>query len=466
VPNEPDRHAGGHARLDRRVLAAWCLYDFANSWYVAVIPATIWSAYYATYIVGNEAGLGDAWWGRVVSASMLFVAVTSPILGSVADHLGVRKGLLIGYALVSIAATALLPSVERGMVLYGFALSFLANAGFEGSLLYYNAYLPEIAPRAYQGRVSGWGFGTGYAGSFLALLCALPLVSAGRYGHAFLLVAAAYLLFIVPAWLWLPPQRRSTLGFRRAAAEGVRGTWRTFRDILKIPPLRRFLLAYFLFEDGVNTVIFFSSIFAKTTLGFPMPDLIKLFLLVQAAALVGAFLWAKPTDRWGPKRVLLIMLVQWVVVIGAGYVVRTPGQFFIVAAVAGTGLGPVQAAARAFMATLIPRGREGEFFGFYALCGKSASVLGPLLFGTVSHATGGNQRLALLSILPLFAIGGLLLAGVRAGGPTEAARPAAPPSPEPAPPLESEPLARVRGDTPSGARLRGPRREGDPPAPE
>ncbi len=424
---DPGRDRAGSTRLDRRVLLAWCLYDFANSWYVAVIPATIWSAYYATYVVGNDTGLGDAWWGRVVSASMLFVAVTSPVLGSVADHLGIRKGLLIGYALVSIAATALLATVERGMILYGFVLSFVANVGFEGSLLFYNAYLPEIAPRAYQGRVSGWGFGTGYAGSFLALLCALPLVSAGRYDQAFLLVAAAYLVFIVPAWIWLPAQRRSTLGFAAAAAEGLRGTWRTFRDILKIRPLRRFLLAYFLFEDGVNTVIFFSSIFAKTTLGFPMPDLIKLFLLVQASALVGAFLWARPTDRWGPKRVLMIMLVQWVLVIVAGYLVRTPTQFFLIATVAGTGLGPVQAAARTFMSTLIPRGREGEFFGFYALCGKSASVLGPLLFGTVSYATGGNQRLALLSILPLFVLGGLLLGGVRAGGPTEAARPLAPP---------------------------------------
>jgi UMF1 family MFS transporter len=215
-------------------------------------------------------------------------------------------------------------------------------------------------------------------------------------------------------------------------AEGLRGTWRTFRDILRIPALRRFLLAYFLFEDGVNTVIFFSSIFAGTTLHFPMPDLIKLYLLVQISALVGAWLWARPTDRLGPKRVLLIMLAQWVLVVSAGYLVRTPAQFFVVAAVAGTGLGPVQAAARTFMSTLIPRGREGEFFGFYALCGKSASVLGPLLFGTVSQASGGNQRLALLSILPLFVMGGALLAGVRAGGPTRETVPAAPPEPAPA----------------------------------
>ncbi|MFN2432640.1 MAG: MFS transporter [Gemmatimonadota bacterium] len=420
-----ERAEGG--RLDRKVVAAWCLYDFANSWYVAVVPATVWSAYFANVVVGNAAGLGDLWWGRVVSSTMLFVALTSPVLGSVADHLGWRKRLLVAYALVSIAATALLPTVAAGMVLYGFALSFLANAGFEGSLLFYNAYLPEIAPRDHQGRVSGWGFATGYFGSFLALLCALPLVRNESYGAAFLLVAGAYFVFLLPAWRILPPQPAARAGLAAAASAGLRGTWRTLRDILRFPALRRFLLAYFLYEDGVNTVIFFSSIFAATTLGFEPAQLIYLFLVVQVSALAGSYLWARPTDRLGPRRVLLIMLALWSAVLVAGYLVRTPLQFFVVAAVAGSGLGTVQAASRAFMSTLIPDGREGEFFGFYSLCGKSASVIGPLIFGGVSAATGGNQRLALLAILPFFLAGGLLLAGVRAGGPTAGSRPVAAP---------------------------------------
>ncbi|MBA2564825.1 MAG: MFS transporter [Gemmatimonadetes bacterium] len=408
------------------MVASWCLYDFANSWYVAVVPATIWAAYYANAIVGNEAGRGDLWWGRVASMTALFVAVTSPVLGSVADHLGIRKRLMLGYAGLAIAVTALLPTVKPGMVLYGFWLGLLANVGFEGSLLFYNAYLPEIAPAGHQGRVSGWGFATGYAGSFLALLCALPLVRAENFAGAFLLVAAAYFVFMLPAWRWLPAQKPSGQGFRQAAAEGLRGTRRTFRDILRIPELRRFLLAYFLFEDGVNTVVVFSSIFAATTLGFGMPDLIRLYLVVQASAVAGAWLWSRPTDRLGPKRVLMAMLVLWTLVVIASYFVRTPGQFFVLAAVAGSGLGPVQAAARTFMSTLVPRGREGEMFGFYALCGKSASVIGPLIFGSVSAATGGDQRLALLSVLPLFVAGGVVLAGVEAGGPTRAAGPLAP----------------------------------------
>ena len=311
------------------------------------------------------------------------------------------------------------------MILYGFLLSFLANVGFEGSLLFYNAYLPEIAPPEYHGRVSGWGFATWYAGSLLALVAAIPFVRAENYTAAFLIVSAAYFLFLLPAWRVLPPQPRRAGDAAAAVRAGLAGTWRTLRDIARIPALRRFLLAYFLFEDGVNTVIFFSSIFAAKTLGFSMTGLLLLFIVVQVSALAGSWAWAKPTDRWGPKRVLLLMLVLWSLVLVAGYLVRTPTQFYVLAAVAGSGLGTVQAAARAFMATLVPPGREGEFFGFYALCGKSASVLGPLIFGTVSAATGGNQRLALLAILPFFVVGGLLLAGVRGGWPTARSRPVA-----------------------------------------
>ena len=149
-----------------------------------------------------------------------------------------------------------------------------------------------------------------------------------------------------------------------------------------------------------------------------MTQLIGLYILVQVTALVGAFLWGKPTDRLGPKAVVLYMLALWIGVVVAAYGVRTQNQFYLLAVVAGTGLGAIQAASRTFMATLIPRGREGEFFGCYVLCGKTASILGPILFGAVSHATGGNQRAAILAVGSFFVIGLILLSRVRAGGPT------------------------------------------------
>ncbi len=401
-----------------KAVASWCFYDFANSVYAAVIPATIWAAYYADVIVGGTGGEGALWWGRAVSLTMFIVAVTSPFGGAIADQTGWRKRLLIAYTIVALAGTALLSTVAPGMILYGFILSVLAGIGFEGAIVYYNAYLPALTPPERQGRLSGLGFAVGYAGSFVGLFAALPLVSAGHFAAAFVVTAVLFAAFSLPAFLWLPPDRITTHSVGTAARAGWQGTWQTARDIVRIKPLRRFLLAFLLYDDGVNTVIFFSAIFARQTLGFAMTDLIWVYMCVQISALIGAALWARPTDTKGPRFVVLAMLVQWIVVVTLVYFVTSKTTFFIVAALAGTGLGAIQAASRAFMATLIPAGREGEFFGFYSLCGKSAAVLGPLIFGEVAILTGGNLRLAALSILVFFVAGATILLTARAGGPT------------------------------------------------
>jgi len=400
-----------------RTIVSWCLFDFANSFYV-VLPAVVWQGFYQNAIVGNADGRGDLWWGRIISMSMLVVAATSPIMGSVANFAGVRKFLLIAYTLGCVGAVALFGTVQPDMLLWGFAITVIANIGFEGGLVFYNAYLPEIAPPAYQGRVSGWGFGTGYAGSALGLLLALAFVLKQLYKPAWIAIAAAFLVFAMPAFLWLPRDAPARMGILEAARGGIRESWQTFREIFQHKALRRFLLAYFFFEDGTNTVVYFAAGFAQKTLEFTQPEAIYLFLVVQISALVGAFLWAKPTDTLGPKRVLLIVIVQWCFVVTAAYLVQTKMQFFGIAVFAGTGLGAIQAAARAFMASLTPKGREGDFFGFFSLCGKSAAVLGPLIFGQVSHATGGNQRLAILTVMILFILGGVLLTRVQAGGPS------------------------------------------------
>ena len=161
---------------DRRHTVSWCLYDYANSAYAAVIAAVVFPPYYTSVIVGNESGLGDRWWGRVLSLSMLFVALSSPYLGGIADRGGLRKRLWIAYTWVAILGVASFSFLEPGMVLTGFALATLANIGMEGSQVFYNSYLPEIAPPGRQGRLSGWGFATGYAGSITALLAALLFI--------------------------------------------------------------------------------------------------------------------------------------------------------------------------------------------------------------------------------------------------------------------------------------------------
>jgi UMF1 family MFS transporter len=298
------------------------------------------------------------------------------------------------------------------MVVRGFVLGVIGNVGFEGALVYYNAYLPALAPREYQGRVSGWGFAVGYAGSMVALLVALPFVRAEAYAGAFVATAGLFLVFALPSFFLLPPAPAARMSAWSAARQGLAEALHTGRRILGYRDLRRFLGAYFIYEDGVNTTVSFSAIFAAQTLGFRMSELITLYIVVQVSALLGALAWSGPTDRLGPRFVVMTTLCQWVVV---------------VAIVAGAGLGAVQAASRTFLATLIPAGMEAEIFGFYTLCGKSAAIMGPLVFGGISHAAGGDQRLGILAIGSFFLVGLLLLSRVKAGGPTgDRPSPAAP----------------------------------------
>ena len=405
----------------RRTLVAWVLYDFANSAFAAIVLATIYPAYYANLVVGNADGRGDFWWGAAVSTSMVLVALTSPLLGGIADHAGVRKRFLVWLTLVAVVATALLATVGPGDVLWGFLLIVAGIVTFETSFVYYNSYLPRIAPPEALGRVSAAGFAVGYAGSLVAFLAAYPFAASKAYWGCFLVAAAQFALFAIPAFVVLPPDTRQAVPLATAVARGARETLATLREIVRDRDrieIRRFLTAYLVYEDGVNTVIAFAAVFAAKTLGFSFEEIIGLFMLVQVSALIGSAAWARPTDRLGPRLVVRVTLVQWTLVTVLAYFVQAKWQFWVVAVLAGTGLGAVQAASRTFMATLIPRGREAEFFGFYSLVGKTGAVMGPLVFGGVSWLLAGNQRAAIVAVGLFFVVGLALLSRVRAGGPT------------------------------------------------
>ncbi|MBI5847404.1 MAG: MFS transporter [Nitrospirae bacterium] len=406
---------------NRRQILSWCLFDFANSSYSAVIAAVIFPVFYVSAIVGNASGQGDVWWGRTISLSMAFVALSSPLLGGIADYSGRRKRLLFLYTMACVIAISMFPILGKGMVLEGFFLVLIANIGMEGGLVFYNSFLPEIAQRQYQGRVSAWGFGVGYAGSILSLLFALPLVKAGRFAETWIMVAFFFALFSLPAFLFLPKDRTTGLSVVGSAMKGWTYFLSVIREIFATRQLRKFMISYLVYEDGVNTVIVFSSIFAATTLGFSSQELIGLYLIVQVTALAGAFVMAKPIDSWGPKKVVTLSLMLWSTVAVAAYFIEAKRPFLILASVAGLGLGTVQAASRAFFTQFIPAGRESEYFGVYSLVGKSSAVLGPLVFGYIS-STFGSQRPAILAV-SLFFIGGFfLLRTVKAGGPNIAKR--------------------------------------------
>ncbi len=401
--------------MNRKQIISWCLFDFANSSYSAVIAAVIFQVYYINDIVGNVDGKGDLWWGRAISLSMLIVSLSSPFLGGIADYAGSRKRLLAVYTATCVTAIACFTLLTPGAALFGFFLIALANIGMEGGLVFYNSFLPQIAPVEYQGRVSGWGFGVGYSGSIASLLIALPLVKTGKFGLIWLMVALFFAVFSLPAFLFLPKDTRTGVTASQAGMMGFKSALRTLREIWGRREPRKFLLSYLIYEDGVNTVIIFSSSLAATTFAFGRVELIGLYLVVQVTALVGAFLLSKPTDTWGPKKVVAISLLLWSLVAVTAFFVQTKAQFWAIACTAGLGLGSVQAGTRAFYTQFVPEGKEAEYFGVYSLVGKSSAILGPLVFGQMSAAFG--QQWAILSIAAFFVSGLALLSRVQGGGP-------------------------------------------------
>ena len=395
--------------MNKKQVGAWALFDLANSVYPAVITAVVFQVYYINTVVGNTDSIGDWWWGRAVSLSALIVAISSPLLGAIADRAGMRKRFMAFFVAMCVTGVALFTTVGPGAVAWGFTVFVFANVGYEACLVFYNAYLPDIAPSDKQGWVSGLGFGVGYAGSAVGLLLALPLIET-NIDLVWVMVAVFFILFSIPSFLFLPQDQASDMSVGRAARWGVTNFREILGEVLREKNLRRFLLAFFFYIDGVLTAIYMSSTVASTTFGYTQNELVYLYIALQIAALVGAFALAKPTDFLGPKKILSGVLVMWTLVaVSIGFIPTSKLWFGALAMVAGFGLGSVQAASRAFMAALIPKGKEAEMFGFYALCGKSSSVVGPLVFGYIAMASGGNQRLAVMAISVLFIVGlGLL----------------------------------------------------------
>ncbi|MDE2974784.1 MAG: MFS transporter [Gemmatimonadota bacterium] len=395
---------------DKRTARAWVLYDFANSIYPAVVTTAVFPVFYRGNIVGGQGGLGDLWWGWAVTASAIIVAVTSPLLGAIADRSGARKRFLGFYVATCLVGVALMTTLQPGMIVAGFLFFVVANVGFESANVFYNAYLPDIVPPERLGRTSGYGYGLGYLGSALGLVLALLILNQlGRIELVWLAVIAYFAIFSIPAFLFLPRDRKGGMGIGQAAAKGFADFKRIAAEVWGNTNLRRFLFAFFFYIDGVLTIIVMAAVIAQGTFGFDPEQVIVLFLIVQFSALAGAYALAKPADTLGPKKVLTGVLCLWVAAGVAAYFVESANVFYGLAVAAGFGLGSVQSASRAFMASLIPDGREAELFGFYALCGRSSSVLGPVLFGGVTYLAGGNQRPGFLVLTGLFLIGLLLL---------------------------------------------------------
>lgn len=411
-----------------REVFAWCLYDFANSAFTTIIVTVAYSVYF-TEVVAPSAG--EAWWGRGYALSMLLIGLLSPVLGAVADRSGDKRSFLIGFTLLSVAATALLFFVGRGDLWLGLALFIVANIGFNGANTFYDAFLKDVAPFERMGRISGYAWALGYIGGLASLLLVLPLLKGGfapenlaAYRASFVVTAGFFLIFALPALLWVrdrPVVAAGRLGWVGAAAAGFGQVRRTFGELRRFRELFKFFIAYLIYNDGISTVIVFAAIFARKVLDFSPQDLIVYFIVMQLSSAAGAAAFGPVTDRLGGRRTILITLGLWSGVVLAAYFVQTQAQFYALGLLAGLALGSSQSASRTLLARFAPRQRSGEFFGFFSLTGKFAAVIGPLVYGEVAGATG-DQRLAVLAIGLFFVGGAALLATVREDDGMAAAR--------------------------------------------
>jgi UMF1 family MFS transporter len=411
----------------RKSVFAWCLFDFANSSYTTLIITVAFPIYFIKAVEASSNGSGDRLWGLANFIAMAIVVLTAPLLGAVADFSGKKKLFLILSTLLCVAGTASLFFVSPGDIVLAMVLYILATVGFEGGYVFYNSFLTEVSTPQTIGRISGWAWAVGFIGGLLALFICSPWISSDLQDASgafiadavrdrqisFLLVAGFFLLFALPTFLWLkesrPPARKTH--WSGYAGIGLRRIRNTLTHLGDFKETGKFILASAFFNDGISTTIIFSGSFAVTSFGFTDTELPKLFLMLNLVAFPGALGAGYLADRIGAKKTLVISLFLWIAVIITGFMATDRLAFWIMASGAAIGMGSTQAVGRSFMAQLTPPERESEFFGFYVLSGKFGSLFGPLMFGLISHASG-NQHLAVLSILPFFIVGLLLVLSI------------------------------------------------------
>ncbi len=413
------------ARLDRRIVVPWCLYDWASSALPAVVLSFVFASYFTGAVAPNEA-LGTALWGNMISLSGVAIAVLSVTLGPIADLGGRRKPWLALFTAISILCGLLLWFIEPrpDMVLAALALCFMLNVSFELATVFYNATLPDVAPREMVGRVSGWGWGIGYIGAIVCLALALILVQTqpAPFGldraaleHVRItspLAALWFLVFALPFFVMVPDRPSTGVTLGRAVLDGVREVGRTIRVLKQYPQAARFLIAHVFYRDGINTLFIFGGIYAAGTFSMTAEDILLFGVMLYIAGGIGAVGFAWIDDWIGGKRTVLLSLAAMVLLGVPILLVESGETFFWLGVAMGAFFGPAQSASRSLMARLAPAGLEGQMFGLFALSGKVISPFGPLLVGWLTLASE-SQRVGMSVIVGFFVLGGVLLLRVR-----------------------------------------------------
>ncbi len=412
----------------RRALFSWCLFDWANSAFPTVITTFVFATYFTTTVAESTIA-GTAAWGHAQSLAALIIALLGPALGAIADRGGRRKPWLLAFTALCVAACVGLwfTQPERGDVIWALTFVVLGTVGFEIGMVFYNALLPEIAAPERLGRLSGWGWGMGYAGGLACLSVALVgfiQTDAPWFGLAAgtaepvqattLLVAAWVSLFALPLFLWTPdkPRGERTL---EALRNGLVTLVNTLCNIRQYAQTSRFLLARMIYIDGLNTLFAFGGIYAAGTFGMALEEVILFGIAINVTAGIGAACFAWLDDNIGPKRTILIALGGLIGFGGALLLASGKVWFWALALPLGLFVGPAQAASRSFMAHLAPPHMRAEMFGLFAFSGKVTAFLGPLFLAWATLAFD-SQRAGMATIIVFLAVGFVLLLPLRDPG--------------------------------------------------
>ncbi len=419
-------------QIDRKALFGWAMYDFANSSYTTLIVTFIYATYFTKAIAPNEL-IGTTLWSQAVTVSALMVAVLSPFLGALADHSGRRKRYLLVCTLVAITSSVLLYFPRPGDVAAALIWFIVGNTAYELGCVFYNGFLPELAPVEKLGSASGFGWGLGYVGGLLAMFLALiALINPATPWFGFsrelgqniratnLVVAAWFGLFSLPIFLLVKETRpRPAAPFRPAAVfNRLAGT---FREVRRYREILRFLLARLLYNDGLITIFAFGGIYAAGTFGFTFKEIMYFGIVLNITAGLGAFAFGFCDDWLGGKATILISLVGLFGASVLALLATGKAWLWVAGILVGIFAGPNQSASRSLLARLTPIAKENEFFGFFAFSGKFTAFLGPFALGILTDLFH-SQRAGMAIVLVLFIIGGALLlpvdeaAGRRAAG--------------------------------------------------
>ncbi len=400
---------------------AWIMYDWANSAFALTIMAAVMPIFFSDVAALQlSRTTATAYWGYTESISLIFLVLLSPILGSIADKIGRKKQFLRFFTYVGVIASLLMATIGPGEWKWAIFLVIIGTLAFACSTIFYDAFLPEIAVEKDRDMVSSRGYALGYVGSGILLAAQLLLIQKPDWFGLTTLAATQISFVTVGIWWFLfslpmfkhvkETQTRSSESILSLSKSSIRQVLQTIRELPRYPQLLRFLIAFWFFNDGINTIIKMATIYGRE-IGIGTSDLILALLITQFVGIPCTLIFGKFAGRFGSKQILISTLIIYLIIVMLGYGMTNAFHFYALAILVGMVQGGSQALARSIYSQLVPIGRNAEFFGFYGLSGKFSAIFGPFVFGFAGQLTG-SSRFGILSLAIFFIIGIVLLWGM------------------------------------------------------